>query len=78
MEIYLAIIWTYLSISFTLFFITLHKQKDNNKEIDKDNQKYREEIKSELKEIKDKFNELIFKLNKDFYFTNKDIWQKKK
>ena len=44
MQTYLAIIWTYLSISFTLFLIVMIKNENVNIDIQTDNRKWKEEI----------------------------------
>lgn len=51
MDIYLAIIQTYLAISFTLFIIYLWKVKNEAYDIKKDNEKWKNEV-------REKFNSL--------------------
>lgn len=51
MEIYLAIIETYLAIAFTIFLVTLEIHKNRNLEIKLDNEKRKTEV-------RDYFNKL--------------------
>ena len=44
MEIYLAIIWTYLCVSFTIFLFILFLNRKTNKDIKKDNSEWKNEV----------------------------------
>jgi len=58
MEIYLAIIWTYLCVSFTIFLFILFINRKTNKDIKKDNSEWKNEVRERLNIIYYEINKL--------------------
>lgn len=73
MQILLLIVWIYLSMMFTLFFVFI-KRNDVNMEIEKkkiykDNDRREEKL--------NKILHLSYKIDTKTYLNNKKLWKKK-